>query len=72
MGVIRRLSEIKVNDRVILPPFGASVGHEYHTSQRSVSRRVLSVARDGDVVVLVLDGHEPRTLPASLEVHVLF
>ena len=65
------LSEVQLNDRIILPPFAHEVNYEFHSSQRSTARRVLTVTRTGDHVTVVLDGHEPRTLPASLQVCVL-
>lgn len=66
-----RLSHVRVNDRVILPPFGREVGFEYHNHRRSVSRRVLAISREGEIITITLDGCEPRTLPESLQVHVL-
>lgn len=67
---LRALSQVQVNDRVILPPFGHEVNYDFHNSRRCEARRVLSIARHGDVVTLQLDGDEPRTLPADLLVQV--
>jgi hypothetical protein len=66
--VITTLGQVTLNDRVILPPFASEVNYEFHTSQRCTSRRVLAMVHDGETVTIHLDGHEPRTLPASLNV----
>ena len=70
--MITTLASVVLNDRVILPPFASQVNNEFHQSRRCEARRVLAVSREGDAVTIVLDGQEPRTLPASLRVLVLY
>jgi hypothetical protein len=68
--MIKTLARVKVNDRVILPPFAWQVNYEFHPTMRRCSRRVLGISFQGESVTIMLDGHSPRTLPANLEVFV--
>jgi len=68
-SMFKTLAQVEVNDRLVLPPFVPEV--ESHSSRRRDSRRVLAITQEGESVTVVLDGHEARTLPASLKVLVL-
>lgn len=51
--VILTLAEVKLNDRVILPPFARDVNYEFHSSQRRTSRRVLAISQQEESVTIV-------------------
>lgn len=66
--MITTLANIQINDRIILPPLDKHAGYYIREHQRRTSRRVLSISMVDSVVTIVLDGEQPRTLPADLKV----
>lgn len=60
-----RVSDIEVNDSVVLPPFGVRAHH-------GEGRRVLAIEKHPaeGYAYLTLDGLAPRTVPLDLEIRI--